>query len=112
LIAQLPTRLAGSGRGRPAGRSHSVAQKNSAASLELGFDGVSMADKKKAILLRITPDLWDRLNAWARDDLRSVNAQIEFLLREAVRKRFGKADTPPPSLPPSETDAPEIPPQA
>ena len=29
----------------------------------------------------------DELNRWARDDLRSLNAQIEFLLREAVRKR-------------------------
>ena len=59
-----------------------------------------MADKKKAILLRISPDLWDRLNRWAADDLRSVNAQIEYLLREAVRKRSG---TPPPTdAPPSE----------
>ncbi len=48
-----------------------------------------MADKK-ALLLRIPQDLWDQLNRWARDDLRSVNAQIEFLLREAVRKRSGK----------------------
>ena len=48
-----------------------------------------MADKK-AILLRIPQDLWEHLNRWARSDLRSVNAQIEFLLREAVRKRTGK----------------------
>ena len=51
-----------------------------------------MADKK-AILLRIPSDLWEQLNHWARDDLRSLNAQIEFILREAVRKRTGK---PPP----------------
>jgi hypothetical protein len=49
-----------------------------------------MADKK-AILLRIPSDLWGQLNRWARDDLRSLNAQIEFLLREAARKRTGKA---------------------
>jgi hypothetical protein len=49
-----------------------------------------MADKK-AILLRIPPDLWEHLNRWARDDLRSLNAQIEFILREAVRKRSGKS---------------------
>ncbi len=49
-----------------------------------------MADKK-AILLRISPDVWEHLNRWARDDLRSLNAQIEFLLREAVRKRIGRA---------------------
>ena len=48
-----------------------------------------MADKK-SILLRISPELWEQLNRWARDDLRSVNAQIEFVLREAVRKRTGK----------------------
>jgi hypothetical protein len=52
-----------------------------------------MADKKP-ILLRISPELWESLNRWAADDLRSVNAQIEYLLREAVRKRGGgkKAD--------------------
>ncbi len=54
-----------------------------------------MADKKKAILLRIPPDLWEKLNSWAKDDLRSVNAQIEYLLREAVRRRRGKLDAPP-----------------
>ena len=49
-----------------------------------------MADKKKAILLRIPPDLWDSLNWWARDEIRSLNAQIEFVLREAVRRRSGR----------------------
>lgn len=52
---------------------------------------------RKSILLRIPPDLWEHLNRWARDDLRSVNAQIEFLLREAVRKRIGGANPPPAS---------------
>lgn len=60
-----------------------------------------MADKK-ALLLRIPQDLWDQLNRWAHDDLRSVNAQIEFLLREAVRKRSGK----PPFEPPAQIEAP------
>ncbi len=45
------------------------------------------AGKKKAVLLRIPPELWDDLNVWARDELRSVNAQIEFALREALRRR-------------------------
>jgi len=45
-----------------------------------------MADKRKAILLRIPKDLADTLNRWAEDELRSLNAQIEFLLREAVRR--------------------------
>ncbi len=49
-----------------------------------------MADKK-AILLRISPELWADLNRWAQDELRSVNAQIEYVLREAVRRRTGKA---------------------
>lgn len=48
-----------------------------------------MADKRKAILLRIPKDLADTLNRWAEDELRSLNAQIEFLLREAVRRRRG-----------------------
>jgi hypothetical protein len=48
-----------------------------------------MADKRKSILVRISPELWDALNRWARDELRSVNAQIEYVLREAVRKRRG-----------------------
>ena len=47
-----------------------------------------MADRK-AFLLRLPPDLMDVLNRWARDDLRSLNAQIEYVLREAVRKRRG-----------------------
>lgn len=42
---------------------------------------------RKKFLLRISPELWDDLNGWAQDDFRSVNAQIEYLLQEAVRKR-------------------------
>ncbi len=42
---------------------------------------------KKQFLLRIPPDLWDDLNAWAGDELRSVNSQIEYVLRQATRKR-------------------------
>jgi hypothetical protein len=48
-----------------------------------------MPEKRKAILLRISPELWAQLNRWAAHELRSVNAQIEYLLREAVRKRSG-----------------------
>ncbi len=47
---------------------------------------------KKAFLLRIPPDLWDDLEKWAADELRSVNGQIEFLLRQAVARRKGKGD--------------------
>ncbi len=46
---------------------------------------------RKAFLLRISPELWKELEAWAQDDLRSVNGQIEYLLRQAVLKRKGSA---------------------
>ena len=42
--------------------------------------------EKKRFLLRLQPDLHAAIERWAADDLRSVNAQIEFLLREAVRR--------------------------
>ena len=45
------------------------------------------AEDRKAFLLRIDPKLWDELEAWAADELRSVNGQVEFLLRDAVRRR-------------------------
>jgi hypothetical protein len=42
---------------------------------------------KKAYPLRIDPALWEQLQRLAANDLRSVNAQIEFLLREALARR-------------------------
>ena len=44
-----------------------------------------MAQKKK-FLLRIDPDLYNALERWASDELRSANAQIEFLLKEALKR--------------------------
>lgn len=44
---------------------------------------------RKSFLLRINPQLWKELEGWAQDELRSVNGQIEFLLRQAVAKRKG-----------------------
>jgi len=41
---------------------------------------------KKRFLLRLGPDLYDALEKWAADDLRSVNAQIEYLLTESARR--------------------------
>jgi hypothetical protein len=41
---------------------------------------------RKAYPLRIDPDLYTALERWAADELRSVNAQIEYLLADAVRK--------------------------
>ena len=43
--------------------------------------------ERKGFLLRLPPALLDELNRWAADDLRSLNAQIEYLLREALRQR-------------------------
>lgn len=37
--------------------------------------------------MRVDPALWRELERWAADDLRSVNGQIEFILREALRRR-------------------------
>jgi hypothetical protein len=44
-----------------------------------------LADKK-AYPLRISSDILDAVQKWAEDELRSVNAQIEYVLREALRK--------------------------
>ena len=42
--------------------------------------------KRKNFPLRIDPALYDTLEKWANDEMRSVNAQIEILLREAAIK--------------------------
>jgi hypothetical protein len=48
-------------------------------------------------LLRLPPDLWRELEKWAADELRSVNAQIEYVLRQAVVRRKKGADDANPS---------------
>lgn len=50
--------------------------------------------ERKAFVLRISPELFAELRRWADAELRSVNGQIEFLLRRAVseRRRSGKRD--------------------
>ena len=48
--------------------------------------------ERKSFPLRLDPGLYRELEAWAADDLRSVNAQIEFLLVDAVRQRRKKMD--------------------
>lgn len=45
-----------------------------------------MAADKKAYPLRINAEVLDAVQHWADDELRSVNAQIEYVLREALRK--------------------------
>jgi hypothetical protein len=52
--------------------------------------------KKKAFPLRINEDVWDAMRRWSEDELRSVNAQMEYVLRDALR-RAGR-------LPASKTD--------
>jgi hypothetical protein len=47
-------------------------------------------EKRMAFLLRLPPDLHAQLRGWAAQDLRSLNGQIEFLLREALRRRKGR----------------------
>jgi hypothetical protein len=42
--------------------------------------------EKKRFLLRVDADLFDALEKWASDELRSANAQIEYLLTDAVRR--------------------------
>jgi len=44
-------------------------------------------EERKPFLLRIPPDLWNELEKWAASELRSVNGQIEYLLRQATEKR-------------------------
>jgi hypothetical protein len=46
-----------------------------------------VAEDRKSFLLRLPPDLWKELEKWAADELRSVNAQIEYVLRQALAKR-------------------------
>jgi hypothetical protein len=53
--------------------------------------------RRKPFLLRIDPVLWSELESWAQDELRSVNGQIEYLLRTAVRQRRGASELSEPS---------------
>jgi hypothetical protein len=53
-------------------------------------------ESRKSFLLRIDPKLWSEIESWAQEELRSVNGQIEFLLKQAVNKRKSQAITPPP----------------
>ena len=47
---------------------------------------------KKQVPLRLSNALYNELAAWAADEFRSVNGQIEYLLTEAVKKRKGSSD--------------------
>ena len=51
---------------------------------------------KKAFLLRVDPALWAEIERLAAAELRSVNAQVEYLLRDAIGARRGRAPPAPP----------------
>jgi hypothetical protein len=62
--------------------------------------------ERKSFLLRVDPTLLEAVQRWANDDLRSLNGQIEFLLRQALKqagRNMGKGnsegDPPEPNLP-------------
>jgi len=52
-------------------------------------EGAEGPPARRSFLLRLSPELLAELRAWANQDLRSLNAHIEFLLRDALRRRRG-----------------------
>ena len=56
---------------------------------------------RKQYLLRVDPALWAEIEKWAADELRSANAQVEWILRDALRRRQGRrvANGAPPGSP-------------
>jgi hypothetical protein len=60
--------------------------------------------ERKSFLLRMDPALWDELESWAQAELRSVNGQIEYILRQAVNKRKGEKPVPP-TAPPDQKES-------
>jgi len=66
-----------------------------------------MSGARKAYPLRVDPTLWAAIERCAATDLRSVNAQVECLLREAMKQRGVKLESPKPvrrGRPPKESD--------
>ena len=61
--------------------------------------------ERKPFLLRVDPALLDALQKWAADDLRSLNGQIEFLLRRALQ-REGRLPARPPDRTPRDPTSP------
>jgi hypothetical protein len=49
-----------------------------------------MADEEKKFLLRLPLRVFDELRRWAEQDMRSINGQIEWILREQLRERLGR----------------------
>ncbi|GAB4154585.1 MAG: hypothetical protein Kow00107_04630 [Planctomycetota bacterium] len=55
--------------------------------------------QRKNFMLRISESLYKELEAWAQQEMRSVNGQIEFILKNAVEKRKGRSGSSPPEGP-------------
>jgi hypothetical protein len=68
--------------------------------------GERLMKPRKSFPLRLSPELYQAIEAWAQQDMRSVNGQIEFLLREAVNKRRGLSaeNASPPDYPADRND--------
>lgn len=60
--------------------------------------------EKKSFLIRMDPDLLEALRRWADDDLRSLNGQIEFLLRSALQNAGRLQRSAPPPAPSATRD--------
>jgi hypothetical protein len=69
----------------------------------------STGSVKKRFLLRVDPQVYDLLEQWAADELRSVNGQIEFLLADALRRsgRHPRSRRPPTAPPDRDEDEDE-----
>jgi hypothetical protein len=63
---------------------HGLAEKNKN---DVGRYEIMNENGKKQVPLRLSPKLYNAIAAWAEDDFRSVNGQIEYLLSECVRQR-------------------------
>jgi hypothetical protein len=49
-----------------------------------------VADEKRGFLLRLPPRLLEELRRWAEQEMRSINGQIEWILREVLKQRLGR----------------------
>lgn len=63
--------------------------------------------KRKQYPLRVDPDVWEALERWAADELRSVNAQIEFIMRRAL-KDAGRLKQPNEEKAPDDEERPSL----
>jgi len=52
-----------------------------------------VSDERKGFLLRLPPQLFEELRRWAEQEMRSVNGQIEWLVRQALSQRLGRDPT-------------------